>query len=100
MTTDTTSRHIPPFTDAERKQLKNTVRLLDNIASQIYYASGGDPNSKPPTEPEVRLTHEAAPLIVLLAATPVAGVAHHLVGMCERMIGQRPQQTLLTVRDI
>ncbi|MFF3920387.1 hypothetical protein ACFYZB_44680 [Streptomyces sp. NPDC001852] len=86
-------------TDAEREQLKNTLRLLDNIASQIYFASGGT-DSKPPIEPEVRLVDEAEPLIKLLAATPVAGVAHHLVEMCERMIDQRPQQTLLTVRDI
>jgi hypothetical protein len=87
-------------TDAEREQLKNTVRLLDNITSQIYFASGGDPDSTPPTEEEVRLLDEAQPLIKLLAATPVAGVAHHLVEMCQRMIDQRPQQTLLTVRDI
>lgn len=48
------------FTDAEREQLKNTVRLLDNVASQIYFASGGGPNSTPPTEPEVRLVDEAS----------------------------------------
>ncbi|MFF2523543.1 hypothetical protein [Streptomyces liangshanensis] len=87
-------------TDAEREQLKNTVRLLDNIASQIYFASGGDPDNTPPTEPEVRLVDEAEPLIKPLSATPVAGVAHHLVEMSKRMIDQRPQQTLLTVRDI
>ncbi|MEU0990894.1 hypothetical protein [Streptomyces sp. NPDC005953] len=87
-------------TDAEREQLKNTVRLLDNVASQIYFASGGDPDKTPPTEPEVRLVDEAEPLIKLLSATPVAGVAHHLVEMSKRMIDQRPQQTLLTVRDI
>ncbi|MFJ7297807.1 NACHT domain-containing protein [Streptomyces collinus] len=87
-------------TDAEREQLKNTVRLLDNVASQIYFASGGDPNSTPPTEPEVRLVDEAEPLIKLLSMTPVAGVAHHLVELSERMIDHRPQQTLLTVRDI
>ncbi|MGW1506108.1 hypothetical protein ACWCQW_47990 [Streptomyces mirabilis] len=88
------------FTDAEREQLKNTVRLLDNVASQIYFASGGGPNSTPPTEPEVRLVDEAEPLIKLLSATPVAGIAHHLVELSERMVDQRPQQTLLTVRDI
>jgi hypothetical protein len=87
------------FTDVEREQLKNTVRLLDNVASQIYFASGG-PNSTPPTEPEVRLVDEAEPLIKLLSATPVAGIAHHLVELSERMVDQRPQKTLLTVRDI
>jgi hypothetical protein len=87
-------------TDAEREQLKDTIRLLDNVASQIYFASGGDPNSQPPAAPEVRLVDEAEPLIKLLSTTPVAGIAHHLVEMSVRMIDQRPQQTLLTVRDI
>lgn len=88
------------FTDTEREHLKSNIRLLDNLASQIYFASGGDHSSTPPTEPEVRLVDEAEPLIKLLSATPVAGVAHHLIQLCERVIDQRPQQTLLTVRDI
>ncbi|MFH9044541.1 hypothetical protein ACH4FA_35170 [Streptomyces sp. NPDC017966] len=88
------------FTDAEREQLKNTVRLIDNIASQLYFATGGTTNTQPPTEQEVRLVDEAEPLIKLLSTTPVAGVAHHLAEMSVRMIDQRPQQTLLTVRDI
>ncbi len=33
------------LTDAEREQFKNTAQLLDHIASQLYYAGGGVPNS-------------------------------------------------------
>ncbi|MFF9673677.1 hypothetical protein ACF1GS_18580 [Streptomyces eurythermus] len=57
-------------TDAEREQLKETIRLLDNVASQIYFASGGDPNSQPPAAPEVRLVDEAEPLSVFSADAP------------------------------
>jgi hypothetical protein len=88
------------LTDAEREQFKNTAQLLDHIASQLYYAGGGVPNSTPPTTQEARLLDEAQPLIKLLSATPIARTAHHLVRLCERMIDRRPQETLLTVRDI
>ncbi|MVO90585.1 hypothetical protein GPA10_39005 [Streptomyces sp. p1417] len=88
------------LTDAEREQFRNTAQLLDHIASQLYYAGGGVPNSAPPTTQEARLLDEAQPLIKLLSATPIARTAHHLVRLCERMTDQRPQETLLTVRDI
>lgn len=88
------------LTDPEREQFRNTAQLLDHIASQLYYASGGVPNSTPPTTQEARLLDEAQPLIKVLSATPIARTAHHLVRLCERMIDRRPQETLLTVRDI
>ncbi|MFE3237549.1 hypothetical protein ACFXKJ_36185 [Kitasatospora indigofera] len=85
----------------ERADLKEQLRLVDSIALQIYAATSpnGSENSQP-TDDQVRLVDEAAPLLRLLMEAPVAKVTHHLVQVYEHVLDQRPQQGLIAVRDI
>nr|WP_144298820.1 ATP-binding protein [Streptomyces sp. TLI_235] len=89
------------LTDAEQQNLRAQLLLADSIALQIYAVTKpSDSGGGQPTEEQVRLVDEAAPLIRLLMAVPIAKVAHHLVQVYEHVLDQRPEQGLIGVRDI
>ena len=89
------------LTDAEQQDLRAQLFLVDTIALQIYAATKpSDSGDGQPTEAQIRLVDEAAPLMRLLMSVPIAKVSHHLVQVYEHVLDQRPQQGLIAVRDI
>ncbi|WP_407915193.1 hypothetical protein [Kitasatospora sp. NE20-6] len=89
------------LTDAEQQDLRTLLFLADTIALQIYAATKpSESGDGEPTQEQVKLVDEAAPLMRLLMAVPIAKVIHHLVQVYEHVLDQRPQQGLIGVRDI
>lgn len=89
-----------PERDAE---LKDTIQLLDAVASQIYFAShahsrpGDDPDDPLPAS-DVRLVDEFGEIIMELGATPVAPITHRLVELLEHVLDARPAWALRALR--
>ncbi|MFJ2008070.1 P-loop NTPase family protein [Streptomyces chartreusis] len=86
---------------AGQARVKDSARLTDDIALQLCAASGatGD-DGRRPTAQQLRLVEEAAPVVGLLKNASVPGVTHHLIQMYVHVLDDRPEQTLLAVRDL
>ncbi|MFC8664025.1 hypothetical protein [Streptomyces sp. NPDC057199] len=86
---------------AGQARVKDSARLADDIALQLCAASGatGHDGQRPTTQ-QLRLVEEAAPIVGLLKNASVPGATHHLIQMYVHILDDRPEQTLLAVRDL
>ncbi|MEV7152953.1 ATP-binding protein [Streptomyces sp. NPDC093084] len=86
---------------AGRARIKDSARLLDDIALQLCAGSGATGHDgSPATAEQVRLVDEAAPVVDLLQNASVPGVTHHLIQMYAHAFDERPRLALLAVRDV
>jgi len=95
----------PHLTEQEKNRISDGIKLLDAVATQLYYASGAfdasqGPDGTAPTPAQVRLFDETSQMVVQLGSAPVAQITHHLIEMLGHTLDERPKATLLTVRDI
>lgn len=82
-------------------RLKGCALLVDSIALNLCAAIGAiGQDASPPSAAQLRVADEAADVVGLLQNASVPGVTHHLVTMYAHVLGSRPQQALLGVRDV
>ncbi|MGW6890326.1 hypothetical protein [Streptomyces chartreusis] len=87
--------------DSDQARIKNSARLVDDIALHLCAASGATgKNGQPPTERQVRLVEESSPVVGLLKNASVPTATHHLIDMHVHMLDRMPQHVLLAVRDL
>jgi hypothetical protein len=95
-------------------ELNHSLKILDNIANQIYFASGafdaqrnGAPSAEPndgsdslvPSDPHERFADSALPVLMTCSRTKVAPIVHHVVETLIYLAPLDEQRALLAVAD-
>jgi len=97
---------FPAWPEAHQQKARLLARLIDQVASQIYFASGASDNKdQSGTRRERLLTREAqerfyrevAPILDALADVGLPTVAHHLLKTLEAFIPLDPRGVFLRV---
>lgn len=85
----------------EPDRMRGHIGLLDDIALQIYVASGAmTPSRQTPDPTQMRLFDETLPLLKELGRPPIAPVLHHLVEIYGYFLDARPKAALLALHEL
>jgi len=101
-------RPFPTWPKEEQEKARALLRLIDTVASQVYFASGAfdherkgkTPTRKPLTKEQERFYYESAPLLDELAEVALPRVTHHLLEMLEVFIPLDPRDVFLRIGRI
>jgi len=92
------------MSDEVREQAQRTLRLLDGIANQLYFASGAfDSDRRPDDEPltpaqRTRFFSESEDVFALLAGVGYPSITHHLLKTMESFAGDRDKAKQVFLR--
>ncbi len=83
-----------------RERVANAARTADNLATQLYFASGAFDDKNPNRPPihradQVRFDALALPILNELAKIPIPSVTQHLVETLDHIRATQPKQALL-----
>jgi hypothetical protein len=90
---------------SERDELKHTVTILDNIANQLYFASGafdhkkGDYDATASLARRQRFADLATPVLITCARSGVSGIVHHVVETLVFLAPLDERRALLSVME-
>ena len=79
---------------------RNVARVIDEVATSLYFASGAferDDRPGPTAEQRTRLYREAAGMIDVLAGVDLPQVTHHLIEMLEGSIADDPRGVFVRI---
>jgi hypothetical protein len=89
------------WSESDAKILREVARLVDHVASELYFASGvfvgGQSGEKGITFEQERFYHELTPTIDLLSTIGLASMVHRLVEMLEVFVPLDPRKVFLQV---
>lgn len=89
-------RSADGWSEAETQALKDHFRTLDNVATQLYFASGASntksDGSKQAGRVQMRLFDEGRDLFEALSGMPVPHISHHLIKTLELFIDIEPEE--------
>jgi hypothetical protein len=93
--------------EADQERLRGLARLIDNIGSELYFASGAydlgkraDPTSAPSSAVRERFYREMGQLLDELADVGLPSVTHHLLETLESFISMEPRGVFLRVARV
>jgi hypothetical protein len=102
-TADGQPRRMDEWNDNALEQWKETMKLIDRIANELYFASGAydagrQQHPQPqPTVAQQRLYTEAAAIIDGLVEVGAPRIAHHLLETLEYFIDVDPRATFIRI---
>jgi hypothetical protein len=81
-----------------REALSEMVSIVIEIAMRLHFTAAGTGDANiDPTLAQIRLYHEAQPMLIRLAESPVPQVAHHLVQLLAAFIATDPSQVFALI---
>ncbi len=94
----------PPPTEDEIPSLREAAKLVDAVATQLYFAAGvhdaKQNGGRRPLPQEIRLIEEAQPIFDQLASVALAPVAHHLIETQAFVVDDRPSEALVAIAKV
>jgi hypothetical protein len=94
------------WTSEDKAKATSIAQIVDNISSQLFFASGSfESNSKNPedvvsVEQKQRFLRESSDLVDLLCSDPHPSTVHHMVQMFKALLNIAPKEVFLKIGQV